>query len=45
MDSAAGDQIQLGIRKGVKLAKDNFRAELAERIRPIYDLRGGIGGV
>ncbi len=30
------DAIQLGIRKGVKLAKDTFRANLTEAVRPIY---------
>ncbi len=35
-DSTLSDDIQYGIRRGVKLAKDNFRAELPEAIRPIY---------
>ncbi len=35
-DSSLDDNIQLGIRRGVKLAKDSFRAELSEAIRPIY---------
>lgn len=36
VDTEPDDEVQLGIRKGVKLVKDNFREGLAEAIRPIY---------
>ncbi len=36
MNSRSSDEIKLGIRAGVKLAKDNFRNELPDAIRPIY---------
>ncbi len=34
--SFTDDRIQLGIRKGVKLVKNNFRSQLADSLRPIH---------